>query len=198
MSAATLGRIFEPFFTTKAQGRGLGLASTVGTIRAHKAGLEVTSTPGAGTTFRLFLPIDPRQPVAVSAERSASARLEGTGTILVVDDDSAVRDVTRRLLTRQGFEVLEAADGPRAIEQLVAAHDRIRLVLLDMSMPGMDGSETCRKLRAVVPSVRVVLTSGHSEAALNSRLEGSGIVGFLQKPFDLHTLLRVTKAALDA
>ncbi|MCE9602315.1 MAG: response regulator [Gemmatimonadetes bacterium] len=197
MSAATLGRIFDPFFTTKAKGRGLGLAATIGTIRAHKAGLEVTSEPGVGTTFRLLLPIDPTQPVTVPVERRSSARLAGAGTILVVDDDAAVRDVTRRLLTRQGFDVLEAADGPTGVKLLIQARDRIRLVLLDMSMPGMDGCETCREMRTAVPTARVVLTSGHSEASLNGRVQGSGIVGFLQKPFDLSTLLRVTKAALD-
>jgi len=198
MDAATLGRIFEPFFTTKKKGRGLGLAATIGTIRAHKAGLEVLSTPGEGATFRLLLPIDPTQPVAVRAARPAEVRVQGQGAILVVDDDSAVRDVTRRLLSRQGFEVLEAESGAAAIGILAEAHQRIRFVLLDLTMPGMDGCETCRRMRELVPGVRVVLTSGHSEAALRDRFAGSGIVGFLQKPFDLGTLLRVTKDAIAA
>jgi len=196
MSAETLGRIFEPFFTTKPKGRGLGLAATIGTIRANKAGLEVTSALGAGTTFRLFLPIDAAQPVAVPVERRKAVRVAGAGTILVVDDDSAVRDVTRRLLSRQGFEILEAADGSQAVEVLASAHDRIRFVLLDMTMPGMNGCETIRAMREVVPSVRVVLTSGHSEASLNGQLKGLGLAGFLQKPFDMNTLLAVTNAAL--
>ncbi len=196
MSAETLSRIFDPFFTTKAKGRGLGLAATIGTIRAHKGGLEVLSTQGAGTTFRLFLPIDPTQPVAVPVERRAPARFVGAGAILVVDDDSAVRDVTRRLLARQGFEVLEAADGGRAVEVLLEARDRIRFVLMDMTMPGMDGCETAAAMREAVPTVRVVMTSGHSEASLNGQLKGLGTVGFLQKPFDMSALMSVTKAAL--
>ena len=202
MSPETLCRIFDPFFTTKAKGRGLGLAATIGTIRAHKGGLEVMSTPGMGTIFRLFLPLDPTPPVATAiaadVERRAAPRFAGAGAILVVDDDTAVRDVTRRLLCRHGFEVLEAADGAHAVEVLFEARDRIRFVLMDMTMPGMDGCETAAAMRVAVPNVRIVLTSGHSEDSLNGQLKGSGTVGFLQKPFDLAALLHVTKAALES
>lgn len=195
MSAETLARIFDPFFTTKAKGRGLGLAATLGTIRAHKAGLEVVSEPGRGTTFRLFFP-QCAMPAAVAASRTLPTPAHGQGAILVVDDDDAVRDVTRRLLSRQGYEVLDASSGQRGVELLREASDRIRCVLLDLTMPGMDGAETFRQMRAVQPEVKVVVTSGHSERALATQFEGAGIAGILHKPFDLTTLLRTTKAAL--
>ena len=195
MPPETLARIFDPFFTTKTKGRGLGLAATVGTIRAHKAGLEVTSEPGRGTTFRLLFP-QCASLTAAPPPRPTPPPIEGHGAILVVDDDAAVRDVTRRLLSRQGFEVLDAPDGPRGVALLREAGARIRCVLLDLTMPGMDGTESFRRMREVRPDVRVVVMSGHSERSLATQFAGSGIVGRLHKPFDLTTLLRTTQAAL--
>lgn len=195
MSPETLARIFDPFFTTKTKGRGLGLAATLGTIRAHRAGLEVQSAPGRGTTFRLLFPPCTR-PLSEAPPRAEAARLDGHGAILVVDDDTAVRDVTRRLLSRQGFEILEAPDGAAGVERLREAGDRIRCVLLDLTMPGMDGAETFRRMREVKGDVRVIVTSGHSERTLATQFAGQGIAGILHKPFDLTTLLRTTEAAL--
>jgi two-component system, cell cycle sensor histidine kinase and response regulator CckA len=114
----------------------------------------------------------------------------------VVDDESAVRAVTRRLLVRQGFEVLEASSGAQGITLLEQARDRIRCVLLDVSMPGMDGRETYTRMRALVPTVQVVLVSGHSERELGGEFDRSGLAGFLQKPFDLGSLLRAARNAM--
>jgi len=196
MTQETLERIFDPFFTTKKKGRGLGLAATLGTIRAHKAGLEVVSAPGNGTTFRLLLPasdVPAPRPVA----RPTAAPITASGAILVVDDDAAVRDVTRRLLSRHGFDVLDAADGAQGIALLTEARDRIRCVLLDLTMPGMDSAETFRRMREVNPTLPVVVTSGHSERTISAQFEGMGVAGFLHKPFDISSLIGVTKAALE-
>lgn len=196
MDGETLLRIFDPFFTTKARGRGFGLAALVGTVRAHGGGIRVTSTPGCGTTFHLVLPPDPSLPAPRATSDAHSSRATNSGTILVVDDEVCMRDVTRRLLARAGFDVLEAADGPSAIRTFEAAHGRIQCVLLDLSMPGLDGVETYERLRSVDPLVRVVVTSGHCESQVVPRFPESGLAGFLQKPYDLSTLLRVTHAAI--
>ncbi len=194
MSAATLARIFDPFFTTKKKGRGLGLAATIGTIRAHEAGLEVETAPGAGTAFRVILKSTDR-PVP-TAPRPQRVSIDGSGAILVVDDDSAVRDVTRRLLSRNGFEVLEAADGEAGIARLAEAAGRVRCVLLDLTMPGIEANETVRRMRTVDPTVPVVVMSGHSERMVASQCAGVRVSGILHKPFDLSALLEATKAAL--
>ena len=194
--AETLARIFDPFFTTKTSGRGLGLAALVGTLRSHAGGLHVASAPGQGTTFRLHLPPDASTPAPASCTSSVgppAAPASASGAILVVDDETSVRSVTRRALARAGFEVLEAADGASAVRTYTEARARIRCVLLDLSMPGIDGAETFRRLRAVDPGARVVLTSGHSQSDVSGLFPDDGLAGFLQKPYDLSALLRMTR-----
>lgn len=189
MSPAALDRAFEPWVTTKFKRRGLGLPMVAAMVRSYKAGLEAISVEGAGTTMRLLLPIDPSQPVKAPAP-SASDAPHDSGTILVVDDESAMRDVTRRLLARRGYEVLEASSGEEGLRLLTDARARVRCVLLDHSMPGMDGAETLRRMRSEVPDAHVVITSGYSERDLRATFEPLGVAGYLQKPFDLSDLLR--------
>ena len=190
MDAATLERIFDPFFSTKAKGRGLGLAALVGTVRAHAGGLRVTSAPGAGTTFQLLLP--PDRPAPAAAAKDAPEAPAG-GAVLVVDDESSVRDISRRVLTRAGFEVIEAADGASAVKRYAESKGRIRCVLLDMSMPGMGGPETFQAIRELDPTARVVITSGHCESDVHSLFPPAALAGFLQKPYDLASLVRVAR-----
>ncbi len=197
MSATAIDRAFDPFVTTKGKRRGMGLAMVAGMARTYAAGIEVTSEEGRGTIVRLLLPPDASRP-AVPSPRTTAAVGAGphAAAILVVDDEAAVRSVTRRLLAREGYEVLEASCGEEALQALSGAKDRIRCVLLDHSMPGMDGTETYRRLREVSPGVRVVMTSGHSERDLRARFDDAGIAGYLQKPFDLSALLRAARAAI--
>ena len=203
MGPETLSRIFDPFFTTKASGRGLGLAALIGTVRAHAGGLHVTSTPGHGTTFRILLPPEAHRlaptispmPCATGGPSAAATAAATGGAVLVVDDEKSVRDVMRRVLSCAGFEVLEAADGASAVRTYESAKGRIRLVLLDLSMPGIDGAETFRRLRAVDPKARVVVTSGHCESDVTPQFPAAGLAGFLQKPYELSSLLEVTRAA---
>ena len=183
MEAETVKRIFDPFFTTKFTGRGLGLAAVLGIVRGHQGAMKVTSTPGRGTTFRLLLP---RREGAAEEFRSATPAANnwrGSGTILVVDDEEAVRMVCARLVESFGFHTIEAADGQEAVDIFAQKPDAITLVLLDLTMPNMDGQEAFLELRRIQLEARVLLMSGFNEQEVSARFTAPGLGGFLQKPF---------------
>lgn len=186
MSEETLEKIFDPFFTTKFTGRGLGLAAVQGIVRGHKGSMLVRSVEGSGTTFDVLLPVEddlqggehgPR-----TLEITHSVRPEG-GTLLLVDDEVDVRATTRSILEAFGYEVIEAADGEKAIQLFQEHRDQLKVVLLDVSMPRMNGVEACLKLHEISVEVPVILMSGHAEEATMSQIETAGKVLFLQKPF---------------
>jgi len=196
MDAETLARIFDPFFTTKFTGRGLGLAATRGIMQGHRGAIKVYSKPGKGTTFKLLFPaIDEAAVERAQAPRSTSWR--GTGTVLVIDDDPAVRRVTRLVLERLGFDVLEAADGLDGLEVYRQHREQIQLTLLDLTMPKLDGEETFRQLRTIDPEVRVVLMSGYNAQNVTTQFVGKGLAGFVQKPFRAVELEAQVRAVLD-
>ncbi len=181
MDQETQERLFEPFYTTRFTGRGLGLAAVAGIIRGHKGAMTLQSTLGEGTCFRAYFPI-PKQRLQVHATSAANADEFASGRkVLVVDDEAFVRKVAQRVLKRAGFEVLLAEDGATAVELFRQHASAIQLVLLDLTMPDMDGEQTFKALRAIDPQVNVVLSSGYDEASTTRRGFASETSGFSGK-----------------
>jgi CheY-like chemotaxis protein len=190
-------RIFEPFFTTKpiGVGTGMGLAMVYGIVKNHGGSVGLETAEGSGTTFTVYLPLCasgalPREePTVAGAHR-------GSGRILVVDDEDTVRETVQMMLSMLGYEVDTAADGLEAIEQFKKHAGQTRLVILDMTMPKMNGSECFRELRKIDPNVRVLLSTGHAiEGAAQDLLE-SGIAGLVQKPYIAQQLAQAIAEAL--
>jgi PAS domain S-box-containing protein len=196
MDAATLERIFEPFFTTKFTGRGLGLAAVLGIVRSHRGLLLVQSDVGRGTSFRLVLPATEMADNGVAAPAAIPTVVKNSGRVLIVDDEETVRNVARQLLERVGFTVETAEDGEAALVALQPDVDRFRLILLDMTMPRLDGIRTLQEMRRRGSRSQVLLMSGFSEQQARERLGACNVSGFLQKPFDFPVLQQRIEVAL--
>jgi len=197
MDAETSERAFEPFFSTKFAGRGLGLSSVLGVVRGHRGAIRIRSEERRGTLVEVLLPALPEHAAEVAGAPQPMAASR-PGTVLVIDDEANVREVAQRMLELAGFRVLLAESGRDALAVYREQGQTIDVVLLDMTMPELDGRETYRELAAIRPDVRVVLTSGYSEQEAFSEWGGEGLAGFLQKPYrpaDLvATLLRAQAA----
>jgi CheY-like chemotaxis protein len=194
MDEETRERIFEPFFTTKQMGRGtgLGLASVYGAVKGHGGYIDVQSEIGKGTTFHIYLPVkrsgkgaDPVEPQRLDPEPS---KAPSRGVILLVDDEEAVLKVATEILRKLGFHVLAAKDGEEALRLYRENRREIVLVILDIVMPGMGGSEVFQQLRETAPEVKILLCSGYSIQGEADRLVEMGASGFIQKPFSLQSL----------
>jgi len=187
MSGETQARIFEPFYSTKFTGRGLGLAAVLGIVRGHKGALKVYSELGKGSSFKFLLPVtdDAWEPTPRPiTDRPLSAR----GTIMVVDDEETVLAVAAKMLEQLGFEVITASDGREAVSIFRTRGREIAAVLMDLTMPHLDGEQTFHELRRIDPDIRVLLMSGYNEQDAIARFVGKGLAGFVQKPFGMNQL----------
>ena len=182
MDEATIARIFDPYFTTKFTGRGLGLSAALAIVRGHEGFIQVISSPGRGSTFKVLLPAA-REEMAREPVQEVKEERRGSGVVLLVDDEELVRSAAATMLAHLGYTVLEAADGQDAIELFQSNMGEIRMVILDLSMPVMSGEECLMRLKSIKPDVPVILSSGFSETEAARRFRSAGAATFLQKPY---------------
>ncbi len=194
------GRIFEPFFTSKevGKGTGLGLAVVYGIVKSHRGCITCESEPGAGTTFRIWLPVCDERRGRVDSGAPGPEDLSGKGeTVLVVDDVEAILEVTRTTLSANGYRIFSALEGESALKILRSHKGLIDLVLLDLIMPGMGGRECLVEMLKIDPGIRVIVASGMSSRQKRTELSELGAVGFLGKPYRPLNLLSLVRRVLD-
>ncbi|MCX8022157.1 MAG: PAS domain S-box protein [Syntrophorhabdaceae bacterium] len=197
MDEKTKNRIFEPFFTTKEMGRGsgLGLASVYGIVKNHHGMINVYSEKGHGTTFNIYFPASAKE--VQKEDMDHEVILKGTGSILIVDDEETILEVTKELLNLLGYRVITAKGGREALEVYREKKDEIDLVIVDMIMPDMDGGEVFEFMRMINPDVKAILSSGYSLNGHASSILEKGCKAFIQKPFNLDELAKKVKEVLN-
>jgi CheY-like chemotaxis protein len=180
MAPDVVNRIFEPFFTTRFMGRGLGLSAVQGIMRGHRGAIELETSPGAGARFRVYFPVASVEAARPPAPQTVEERRR---SVLIIDDEEAVRNIVRAVLARAGYSVLTAADGLAGLELFRSRQSQISLVILDVSMPKMSGAEVLTEIRGAGSQVKILITSGYTESEAMAHIPQEDIAGFLQKPF---------------
>ncbi len=196
MDTEAVSRIFEPYYTTKFDGRGLGLAVVYGVVRNHNGYIDVESTVGEGTTFRLYFPAA-KAPAPAAPEPSVHTPRAETATVLLIDDDVIVLQVVRQLLETLDYRVLTASNGRDALHVVETYEDEIDIAMLDLGMPVMNGHEVFPLLRERRPEMKILICSGYAANGPAKELLEQGAAGFVPKPFDLETLSNALEDALN-
>jgi PAS domain S-box-containing protein len=198
MDDETKQRIFEPFYTTKFVGRGLGMSAVLGIITSHKGALQFTSQPSRGTTFKVYLPVKNAEGAVVgSIQQTTRVPWQGSGTILLVDDEEQILQVAKALLESLKFSVIEASNGIEAIEQYRKNAAEITMVVTDIGMPLMDGYELIAELKQLDPSLPVIVSSGFGDADVTSKIASGDIAGLISKPYHFDQFREVLKGVVE-
>jgi len=192
MSKETLGKIFDPFYSTKFSGRGLGMSAVLGIVRGHKGAIKVYSEPGRGSAFKILLPASSK-PADLFNHDKDTEHWQGNGTVLLVDDEETVRGIAVAMLKELGFTPITADDGREAIRRFRETPD-LAFVILDLTMPHMDGERCFRELRQLDPKVKVIMSSGYNEQEVVQKFMGRGLAGFIQKPYKVSDLKEVIRS----
>jgi len=191
MNANTISKIFDPFFTTKFTGRGLGMSAMLGIVRGHHGAIKIYSEPGKGMTFKVLFPsreLPEGGQTARWGNRDETSDWCGNGTVLIADDEETVCAVGKQILERLGFDVLTAPDGQSAVDLFRQHENKIVCVLLDLTMPHLDGAQAFSEIRRIRQDATIVLCSGYGEQDATQRFSGKGLSGFLQKPYNMTAL----------